>query len=177
MFILWMNTAKIEVEHAPYIYYLLTSTSNSASCPWKKLQLMNVGYSALKERIKFNSDKPLTGDEFDEFLKMKQQKGMYKTVFGGIKLDRPSCETCRYTASIKLPPGIPPGNYTLKAIGFSGDELAGQKSSDLTIIKTGMPKLMSTMAWQHPALYGIVAIITAMVAGLIMGVLFTKAKH
>ena len=34
IFVFWMNTAKIEVENAPYINFLLTSIPDSALCPW-----------------------------------------------------------------------------------------------------------------------------------------------
>jgi uncharacterized protein (TIGR02186 family) len=176
-FVIWMNVAELNVENAPDIYFLTTSCPNINILPTHELDSLNIGYDALKKIIRFDSEKPLAGDNFKEFIKMKEKKGQYKFDPGGIKLSGKSDAGGTFTTRIYLPPKVPARKYKLWLYGFKDNRLIAETSTSLSINKVGLPLFLSNLAYQHPAGYGIMAILVALAAGLAMGFIFNRSKN
>ncbi|OGL46968.1 MAG: hypothetical protein A2161_09395 [Candidatus Schekmanbacteria bacterium RBG_13_48_7] len=96
---LWMNVAQIKVHHAPTIYLLAVSDQIQNICSSEQQEMLYLGYGPSKKRILFESEKPLNGSEFDEFIKLKKHDGSYIITYD-IKLDRFSETRKKISASL-----------------------------------------------------------------------------
>ena len=170
---IWMNVAKVTVEHAPEVYLLASSDDVAAICSREVRNKLRVGTETLKERVTFSSEKPLTGGEFGEFLKLKRHSGTYKEDIP-ITLEPAGGGRQTVTAAIPLPSVVPSGKYALRLYCFVEGQLVEETSAILTIVMSGLPRIESNLAHERAAAYGVAAILVAMIAGITMGVIFSS---
>jgi hypothetical protein len=123
--------------------------------------------------LTFEGDGPLTGHEFDEFIKLKTRDGTYAQ---HIPIEMRPSNGSRYTISalLPLPSVVPPGEYLLRLYCFEDGVEIAHASSGLVIEKVGLPRWESDLAHRHPAVYGIVAVLAAAAAGFATGLAFTS---
>jgi uncharacterized protein (TIGR02186 family) len=107
----------------------------------------------------------------DALVRNKQKAGLYtkaplSVTFPGPKLFR---------TTFSFPANVPPGHYQIEVLRFVDGSVAGAQRSSLQISKVGMEADVYDFANQRSALYGLVAIIIAVAAGWIAGVVFRRA--
>ncbi|GAB4334173.1 MAG: hypothetical protein Kow0099_06170 [Candidatus Abyssubacteria bacterium] len=175
---LWMNVGSATFEGAPEVYCLLSS-SGSLECLALPEQLVacRIGYDALKESTRIKPENSDNDSTFAEFIKLKEDIGLYRILCNSVTLKPSSDGMARFHASLPIPPKMPPGDYEVSLFCFRDARKLSNQSFTLSVEKVGLPKKLSTLAYDHPAAYGILAIVAAMAAGIVMGVLFgSKGK-
>ena len=70
-------------------------------------------------------------------------------------------------ATVDLPVNVPIGRYTSTVYLFRGGLPISKKESTLDVSKVGFERMLYTLAFIHPFLYGLLAVTIAMIAGLI----------
>jgi len=170
---IWLNVAQIKVKNAPSLYILASSDQLDKICSQEELEDELLGYVAIRRKITFESDKPLTGIEFDEFIKLKEHNGSYN-INGKVKVDRLPNDRQKVTATMHIPSFIPAGDYELFLYCFREGKLFKKASANVMIEEVGLTLLTKDLAFNEPAIYGISAIIIALSAGIMMGLIFSK---
>ncbi len=168
---IWLNVARVRVRNVPTVYILATSDKLDDICPPEKRRELRLGRDYLQNQIRFESDKPLTGSEFDEFLKLKTDNGTYKMDIG-IDLEITEPGKMKLSTTLPIAPTIPPGTYNIMLYCFAGGDPIGRGTARLTVESVGLARLMVHLAENHAAVYGILAIVVSMVVGIMMGVIF-----
>ena len=169
---LWMNVGEITIQGAPSLY--LTAATDAkllaqapADAPW--------GYAALGKRIKF-AGKVQAGKEtelFQQFLKLKESEGLYAELAKGLEVSPTPGGGVVGRVIFPLPGKIRPGTYRVRLAVVAQGQVVEQKDADLIVQQTGFPALLYSLAYEHAASYGILAVVIALVTGGIMGYLFT----
>jgi len=165
---LWMNVGEVEVKGAPTLYLargtspgLLTATASAAA----------FGFPALKRRLAAAGGTATPG-ELEEFLKLKESEDLYRTLPQPLQVT-PAAHGSRLVKGVfRLPTQVKPGTYRVCLSVLEGGKVSGQKCTELQVAMVGLPALSSAMAYEHSLLYGILAVIIAIVTGLVMGYLF-----
>lgn len=170
---LWLNVAQLMVKNAPSVYILAASDKLDKICSEQELEEELLGYVALRKKIVFESDQELTGQEFDEFIKMKEDNGSYK-IDDGVKIDPVINNRQRVRAILDIPSFIPAGDYEIIIYCFRDGNLFTSASANFLIEEVGLTRLTKKLAFGSPAIYGVSAIIIALAAGIIMGLIFSK---
>jgi len=175
---LWMNVDTVTIKGAPEMYYLATSTDTQEElAPSEVLARYTVGYGALRESITIEQGNSDYDSTFREFIKLKESAELYRTVYNSIKLKPMAGNLSKFEVLLPIPALAPPGEYKVFIYCFEEGRLFSSASSKLTVEKVGLPEKLSTLAVNHAALYGILAVVAAIAAGLFMGVLFgSKGK-
>ncbi|RJR35167.1 MAG: hypothetical protein C4567_14940 [Deltaproteobacteria bacterium] len=174
---LWMTVGEIQVENAPNLYLVLSSTSDipqlqGQETPW--------GFPALRSRLKFQGvPKDQEMDLFSkEFLELKKSEELYRSLPGALKVGNSPEGQISLTGACPLPAKIPPGNYQVKLSVLKDGRVLEQKKEKLEVKMVGFPALLASMAYNQGAFYGVVAVLIAIATGFIMGFLFKgKAEH
>lgn len=104
------------------------------------------------------------------FLERKQQNSLYFPVIGDVSFIGDTL----FRTIIKFPDNIPRGTYTAEVYLFSDGQLSGVQSTPLLVKKKGFDAFVFDFAYSYPALYGILAVIIALVAGWLAGAIFRK---
>ena len=176
--VLWMNLATIAIDHAPAMLLLAPSDTIDKMrieqpAAWQKL---NLGFNALKRQIAIE---PATEDKdviFDEFLKLKQHEGLYGIQENAVRYTAQGAESA-FTATLHFPADLPQGKYEIQTYVIKDGRIIGQASSRIEAKMVGVPMFLSSLAFQHGLLYGILAVLVAIMAGLFTGYLFRGGQE
>jgi hypothetical protein len=168
---LWMNVGELEVQGAPSLY-LAASTSPPllqdppAGAVW--------GYPALKQQIRFAGQvKPEERDWLlDQFFQLKESEDLFGISPGGLRVETGPQNLQTVTGRIPLPTKVKPGTYRVCLTVIQGSQVIAQQCRDLKVVMVGFPAMLASLAYEHGATYGILAVVIAIVTGFAMGYLF-----
>lgn len=173
---LWLNVDRVTVKYAPRIYLLQASEELPLLAPAEELARWGLGYEALRDTIRFESRGNIDGAYFDDFVALKEHEGAYNVKTARIL--HKSGEGRRYVSAVlEIPPMISPGRYDVRLFCFGDGKLLGSMSTSLSVKDTGFPHFIKTIAYEHAAWYGILAILVAIAAGFGIGFLFAGRMH
>jgi hypothetical protein len=168
---LWMNVGEINVNEAPSLYLVLSSVAdllagNRIDAAW--------GFPALIQRISLQGDvQESEKDKFkQQFLELKESEGLYGAWPGGLKVSPAGHGLQKITGKFWVPSNIKPDTYKVCLTTVREGQAVDRVCLDLPVQMVGFPAFFMTMAYQHGALYGILAVFIAIVVGFIMGYLF-----
>jgi hypothetical protein len=168
---LWMNVGKILVHDAPSLYLVMSTakdllTAANPSATW--------GYAALKQRITFTGDiQPAEQQKFlGQFLQLKESEHIYATWPGALKVGAAAGGASPVTGIFPLPTTTKPGPYKVCLSVIQDGKVVSSTCTDLTVAMVGFPALLALMAYQHGAVYGVLAVLIAIVVGFAMGFVF-----
>ena len=174
---LWMNVGEVKVRAAPSLYLMLTSETGDLL---KKDIGPDFGYAALKKVITFSGQLPKNVSDmlFEQFLKLKENQGLYGIFPGAIKVKGKGTEGQKIEGKVDLPCNITPGSYQVILSVVRDSKLLEQEITEFTVEMKGLPELLSTLAFEHALFYGCLAVIIAIVFGFLMGFVFGgKGAH
>ncbi|NOY67941.1 MAG: hypothetical protein GXP53_00385 [Deltaproteobacteria bacterium] len=171
--LLWMNLNTIEMENVPSMMLIapsdyLENWLEKHPGQWKSTGL---GFEAVKDNITLFPESEDKDMIFEELLKLKKKEGLY-----GIRkkavIYTNNEEITTYEARIHLPAGLPPGVYNVEILAIGGGHVLEKKTLPLPARQVGFPAFLSSLAFEHGLLYGILSVIIAIMAGLIIGFMF-----
>tara|TARA_B100000676_G_scaffold39684_1_gene37554 strand:+ start:4967 stop:5746 length:780 start_codon:yes stop_codon:yes gene_type:complete len=167
---IWINAESVEFDNVPAFYGVAATRSLEDIGPIEMRRLVEIGLDSLR----MVSSEDLTDEEQAEFadalIELQQSEGLYPTepervdVVGG-RLFR---------ASIPFPAGVPVGNYTTLTYLIRDGDVVASQSSPLFVDKAGFGADIYVFAHEEASLYGILAVIGAVLAGLVGNFLFRR---
>ena len=170
--VIWMNVAKITISGAPRIYILASSGDLDNICSKELQEELRLGVESFRAPVEIHSDQPLTGAEFDQFLKLKKNNGTYSTK-NRIELKSAPSGRMELSSILPIPSKMPPGVYDINLYCFREGTMVEERTVRLKIDRIGLPSLIKNLADKHAAIYGLFAIVAAMVFGVIIGIIFS----
>lgn len=165
---IWVNTKAIEFSRVPSFYALASNRPVQEIAPPDVLNRLRIGPSRLNFRATESEQETLPFEE--AIVRQKSLANLYSdqetaVYFLGDTLFR---------TTIAIPTNVPVGDYIAEFYLFKDGELLGAQSSPLFIKKSGLGRQIYDFAYDYPALYGIAAILLALLAGWIASAIFRK---
>jgi hypothetical protein len=112
----------------------------------------------------------------NEFFKLKQNQGLYASHPGEINFGQKTEKDKSFTASVWIPPQIPTGEYQIRVIEIHNGQIVDNSRDQLKVKEEGIPLMLSSLAFNHSVLYGFLAVLIAVSAGLAMDFFFGTGK-
>lgn len=171
--LLWMNLSTIEMKNIPSMMLIAPSDylekwMEKYPGQWKS---MGLGFDTVKDNITILPKSENKNLIFKELFKLKKKAGLYgirkKTI---IYTDNE--EITAYEARIHLTAALPPGEYHIEIFAVRDGRVLEKKILPLPVRQVGFPAFLSSLAFENGLLYGILAVIIAVMAGLIIGFMF-----
>ncbi len=163
---MWMHVDQRKYNDLP-LFYALASTEPLGKIA-SPAMLQSLGLGA--ERVTLTSNQT-TDDVFDPALvrilglKHWWQVPATKITYFGESL---------FKARIDLPDTLPRGNYTAEVYLFDRGQLLGFQTIPLLVYKTGMDARIFDLAQKNGALYGLMAVMMALMGGWLAHRLFHR---
>ncbi|MGQ0742150.1 MAG: TIGR02186 family protein [Alphaproteobacteria bacterium] len=158
---IWVNTQQITFEGMP-AYYFLASTRPLPDIAQLSL-LRRFGLGA--ENLEALTEVGVAPDEANLFrqaaIRTEKRLGLYWESPTGIEFLSHSL----FRARIPIPAAVPPGQYKAEVYLFRGGSIANAQTTPLFIDKTGIERRLFELAHNQSLLYGLLAILFAMVLG------------
>ena len=173
--LLWMNKATVTFDGAPKAYLV------ASAHPVRELETPGTGGLALDD-LAARIDVTGTDDERSvlvaDLVALKGGEGLYAEHADAVAYGAAEDDARGYTATLPLPAKLAPGDYTVEAVALRGGAVVARSSRQTSVQLTGAPKILDDLAFDHGALYGVLATIIALLAGLAVGLVFqSKGAH
>jgi len=165
---LWMNVGEVTVSGAPSLYLVLSSAADlvAGASPW--------GFQALRQHISLAGkvEKNERAEFQEQFLELKKSERLYAASPEGLKLSPTGNGQLKVTGKFWLPANVKPETYKVCLTAVLKGQAVDRQCTDLAVQMIGFPALLMSLAYQHGAIYGILAVVIAIFTGFIMGYLF-----
>ncbi len=168
--LLWMNMGSVEIADAPNVFLLYL--------PGKGEDILGaggvpeVGLQGLHKQVKIVAEDADTDALFDEFVKLKEKSGLYGTFADAIQYGPAEGDMKPFKATLALPASLPQGSYAVQVLAVANGAVTASDDLVLEAHEVGLPSWISTFAFDHGTLYGIFAVVVALIAGLLTGIIF-----
>ncbi len=170
--IVWMNLDSITFKGAPSVCLV------SSAVDFKRLEanggasIRILRLSGLKGSVQIEAGGGGHENAFEELLKLKQKEGLYREMLGNISYESASQGQKSFLAEVPIPSRLSPGDYTVELDAVWNGEVIARAEQPVTVNLVGFPALLAGLAFGHSALYGILATVIALIAGLAIGLVF-----
>jgi uncharacterized protein (TIGR02186 family) len=176
--ILWMNRETVTFHQLPSVYLLYTANSlgDMAQSMGGEPGVQEINLNSLESQVDIT---PAPADKhslMEELVKLKTSEGLYGVQQNAIHYGETQGATKPFAATLSLPPRLPLGDYGVEIFALNHGNIVARTTDHLKVDEVGFPALLSNLAFEHAGLYGILASLVAIAAGLLMGLLFRESK-
>jgi uncharacterized protein (TIGR02186 family) len=167
---IWVNEAEMTFDNVPSYYAIAESRPVAEFVPERLGDRHQIGLDNLKMPSSPSADPAEVASFRQGLIRNKQRAGLYVTkpiriVFLGERLFR---------ADMYFPANAPIGTYSVQALLVRDGEVVSAQITPLIVSKVGFEAGVFDVAHQHAFLYGILAILIAIVAGWVANLMFRK---
>jgi len=160
---IWVNTPGDVFPAVPGFYAALSTRPFRAIASDATLKQLGVGIANLD----FGKPLPDT-DNVDAarfrsaVIRLKKEQNLFQEHDDGVSFVGRSL----FRANIAMPVNVPVGRYTADIYLFRDGELISKNLSTLEVSKVGFERTIYVLAFSHPFVYGLLAVLIAVLAGL-----------
>lgn len=169
----WVNAASMTLDQVPAYYAIASSRPLSDIASEDVLERHDMGLEHLRKSLVIPPQKAsenIRREWKDAAVRRHQQQELYPEVVGNVVFlgDR------LFSALIEMPANLPTGNYLAEFYLLIEGEVVAAEVLPLFVGKTGVEAEVYEFAHEYSALYGLIAILVALVAGWLAHVAFRK---
>ena len=174
--LIWMTAGEVVFDDVPIVYQAITSVPLAKLAPPQVLAENMLGCETVIAEAEDSAAWRA------ELVKLKQQQGLYQltekalvpTAVGtAVVSTTNSAEPATpLVGTMHLPALAPPGEYDVTLLTFRNGQAKCIASTTVRVERTGVVRAVHQLAFEHGLLYGCIAVLAAVVAGLLCGLLF-----
>ena len=167
----WVNTAQMTFDRAPSFYAIASSRPLAEVAPSTMLARHQMGLDNLRLELPRAKASANVAQEWRAgLIRNHEAQGLYRTdvgrvIFLGNRLFR---------VGINLPANVPTGTYQVEVFHLQEGRVVSAQTTPLQVSKVGAEAAVYDFAHQHSALYGLIAILVALMAGWVAHMAFRK---
>ncbi|WP_439544201.1 TIGR02186 family protein [Hyphomicrobium sp.] len=171
---LWVNTASVGFEGAPSYCAIVSTRPLEEIADDDLLERHAIGLDFVRLAPAARSAIETQPGELKAFkeavIRLKQKEGLYiKADYGVIFIGQ-----SLFRSSITLPANVPVGPLTARVYLFREGELLSTFSTKVRFEREGLELWLYRFAMRQPVLYGLMAVLVAVAAGLIASTVFRR---
>lgn len=168
---IWVNQAEVSFPSAPGFYYVaVTDGLRSDGKLSTILAETGLGARYLGLPAEGDADSALVDDFRNALIELRGREQLYATEPGAITMR----DDGLFRTSVPFPAAVPVGKYVVTVYHVVDDWPVAGATTPLTVRKAGFGAFVYNSAQEYPALYGIIAILVALVAGWFGGWAFRR---
>jgi uncharacterized protein (TIGR02186 family) len=165
-----VNTKSVEFEDVPQFYLVASSRNFDDIEPETLRHKLGIGF----DTIQLHGTGESASTELNEFQDALLAKLEEQDLLNSEVLTLPLLEGTLFRIRIAFPEKIIPGTYTAEIYSFNDGELRAVQSIPVQVEKVGLEAFIYESAHEQPALYGLAAILLAVIMGWVAATLFRK---
>ena len=165
----WYNKKRMEIKDA-YSYYSFFSTVNNFKIKNEIFSDLEIGKNALRFDIAGDYNDSLKNIFQMEFISKLEEKNLYTTNPHKIEF----LDETLFKVIIDFPKNIASGTYTAEIYLIDENHLTAFQSIPIYVNQVGFSSKIHNLAYDHPVLYGILAVFIAVASGWLANVIFAR---
>jgi uncharacterized protein (TIGR02186 family) len=167
--LLWVNGAAKTFSAVPGFYAVLSSRPFRAVAPEDTLKTLGIGFGSVDLGKSDEAKAPDDGFR-SAMIRIRQERGLFQESDDAVSFIGRSL----FRGSVDLPVNTPIGRYTTQVYLFRDGKLLSQSQSSLQVHKVGFERVVYLLAFRHPFVYGLLAVLMAVISGLAAWAVFRK---
>lgn len=168
---IWINAESLSFPAAPGYYAVAASRPLEEIGSPLKFAQAGIGFTNLRLAIDGGPrEEERKQDYMKALARLKSSEGLYRDQEDAVTL----LEEGLFRTVLRLPTNVPVGNYFVDTFIFQNGKIKGRNRIRLDVNKEGFERAVYTFAHGFPFLYGITAVIIALSAGWLAGILGKK---
>jgi uncharacterized protein (TIGR02186 family) len=170
--VIWANVESVTFEGVPSFYKIAASRPLDDFLPHELRDRHRIGTDHLAFRAPDTEDMdPKARDTFREALvRLKTDSGLYEERQGGVR----TLANRLFRSELYFPSNVPTGTYMVEVYLVREGEVVSAEITPLVISKVGIGAEIFHFAYTQSVLYGFAAILVAIAAGWLAGLVFRK---
>ena len=173
---MWINTQSARFDHVPSFYAVQSTRPLADIASSAIFQKLHIGIENILSRPTSSGTALSQADMkayADALLRLKRASGLYIEREDGVTFTG----RVLFRATVDLPPSVLVGNLVARVFLFREQELLASYTSSIQMEREGMMRYMHELAFTQQLLYGILAVVLAVAAGLGASLIFRKSGH
>ncbi len=168
----WVNTAQMTFDRVPSFYAISSSRPLDEIAPSTLLARHQMGLDNLRLELSRGKASANVVQEWRAgLIRNREAQGLYRAEVGRVTF----LGNRLFRAGIDLPANVPTGTYQVEVFHLQGGRVVSAQTTPLQVSKVGAEAAIYDFAHQNAALYGIIAILVALMAGWAAHMAFRKA--
>jgi len=168
---MWINTQSVAFRDVPASYSVAMTRQPQDITDPASYSRLALGVDNIHLRPLDASNAPMTIEEFTAALRQqKEVAGLYVENVGGVQF----LSRTLFRATLYLAPHVPVGTHKARAFLFRNGTFLRETSAPLTIRKAGIEQRIFEFAQQQSLLYGLFAVLLAILTGWLGRLLFRR---
>jgi uncharacterized protein (TIGR02186 family) len=163
----WAPAGEVSFREVPSLYLLRTTIEPGELAPSRVLDELGIGYASLEKGLGGESRPDLAR----ELIALKESEGLFSSA---VVPDEDASSVVHMV--VHVPTRAPATSYTVRLFAFRDQRLVGRGEGTLDLRQAGFVAFVSLLARAHGLAYGIFAVVVAVAAGLLVGLLFGSTR-
>ncbi|MGB0631678.1 MAG: TIGR02186 family protein [Alphaproteobacteria bacterium] len=168
---IWVNGASVTFKSAPAYYRIAASKPLSDIASVEILDQLQIGVAEIELFTRSQRPSREIVEFRDALIRNKKRQRLYSEDISDIKIVR----DLLFRSTIPFPANVPTGDYDVTVYLFKNGKPVSQQTTSLPVRKVGLEAQLYSFAHDHAPWYGAIAIVIALVAGWLAGVIFRRA--
>lgn len=168
--LLWMNVDRVTFRDVPGYYALLSNRPVERLVPGGDPAALGVGADALFRQARWEGPSGSGAAPrafFDGLIRGLKRDDLYLVRGEGVTLR----EGRLFRAQLPLPSKVPTGEYEIITRVLRGGQVVYRDERTIAVAKTGIEEWLYDMAYERPYWYGAMAVVVALLAGWLVGMI------
>ncbi len=159
---IWMNSASGTFVSVPSFYAVLSTRQIETIAAPAALKTLGIGIDNLRLGGGGVAEMDPTEDVFRTALvRLKEERSLFQQTEGTVSFIGRSL----FRSSVDLPANVPLGRYLSQVYLFRDGQLLSKSESSLQVRKAGFERFVYLLAFRYPFIYGLLAVIIAVLSG------------
>lgn len=163
---IWVNTDAVTFNRVPGYYSIASTRPLGEIAPGAVLESLMLG----PQHHMHEPNPALTAEQLAAFghglIVDRAEAGLYRVSTEAM----PVIDGTLFKARFFFPSNVPSGSYEASAYLFREGVLVSRATRAIRIDKAGFERAVFNLAHRHPALYGLTAVVIALLAGWLAGI-------
>ncbi len=155
---IWINTQSVTVEAAPSFYAVATSAPMEQALAREEDLKYHV---TIPQEIRLAAGEEDLAEFAEAVIRIRKDQGLYNINEGGVRLNQDTL----FDTSVSLPSNLTEGDYRARIFLTRDGKVISDYETAITVRKVGLERWIYTLAHEKPLVYGIMALVIAILAG------------
>jgi uncharacterized protein (TIGR02186 family) len=167
---IWINRTSVTFDDVPGFYFVASSRPLDEVAPARMLHKYQLGVSRLALPTAAPESDSIAKAFRDGLKRAMLMRQLYSHAIEPVLI----LGNRLFRTEIRFPASVPTGVYTAETFLFRGGALAAATKTPVIVRKAGVEARIYDFAHEQSALYGVVAIVIALMAGWLTGLIFRR---
>ncbi len=155
---IWINTQSVTVEAAPSFYAVATSAPMEQALAREEDLKYHI---TIPQEIRLAAGEEDLAEFAEAVIRIRKDKGLYNINEGGVRLNQDTL----FDTSVSLPSNLTEGDYRARIFLTRDGKVISDYETAITVRKVGLERWIYTLAHEKPLIYGLMALVIAILAG------------